>query len=161
MSAELAARAEALRAQYKNYESVPGSAYHDDTRNPSRPDLYLAPHRNKDARGNYLPRVSDHLVAFYDHDDREEVHFAGPDATRALDALQAYHAALAKRSAAPATGTDLRLLLRIVPRLKLEDVQGTPRLTVRLGDWNDVLHALGVQGLGVSGAPLVPDGTTP
>lgn len=143
MSDELIARAEAVRARYRVLESCPGSGYHDDDRNVARPERFQAPQRNG------LPRASDHLVAFFDHAG-EEVLFAGPDATRAWDALQAWFWKARQQDPLNLSGTERKLLGRIVPRLQLHD----GLLAVRLDQWNDVLAALHSEGMGISGQHL-------
>lgn len=153
MSRDLVARSEAVRARNKLLESVAGSGFHDNDRDwRGRP---VAPHRNG------LPRISDHLVPFYGEYD---VVFAGKDAGRALAALRAYQGKLAEayRQAVDSqdfgivqnfTGTDYKLM-RIVPKMAVVESDGVPTLTVRLLEWNDILHALYAEGIGLSGAPL-------
>lgn len=51
------------------------------------------------------------------------------------------------------TGTD-RKLLTIIPKISVREVDGVPRLTLWKDEWNDFLHALYAQGIGLSGAPL-------
>lgn len=147
MSADLIARANAVRTQARVLEGVPGSGYHDNDRNPARPDLFLAPQRNG------LPRASDHVVFFTDFPS-EEVVFAGPDATRALAALRAWEAKAKKRDPLTLTGTDRKLLARILPKLALDESADPVMLYVRLDAWNDVLAAIYAESVGLSGLPL-------
>lgn len=148
MSAELVRRADAIREQAKLLESVPGSGLHDSDRNPARSDLFLAPQKNG------LPRKSEHLVFFTDSPG-EEIVFAGTDAERAAAALRAWAKKIAKLDPVSLTGTERKLLTRIVPRLATTTAgDGVPLLRVRLDQWNDVLFALYAEGAGLSGAPL-------
>jgi hypothetical protein len=144
MSADLERRANALRAKAALLESVPGSGLHDSDRNPARPDLYLAPQRNG------LPRASEAVVYFTDYPG-EEVLFAPGDAARALDALRAWEAAAKKLDPMGLTGTERKLLTRILPRLA---AGADGLLRVRLDQWNDVIHALHERGVGLAGLPL-------
>ncbi len=146
--AGLVGRANAIRARAKVLEGVKGSGFHDDDRNPARTDLYLAPQRNG------LPRCSEHVVFFSDSAG-EEVLFAGADADRAGTALAEWERKARKLDPLALTGTERKLLTRILPRLKREiAADSVPVLRVRLDTWNDVLHALYAEGLGLSGAPL-------
>jgi len=154
MSAKLVERADAVRTKAKVLESVKGSGYHDDDRNVVRPDLFAAPQRNG------LPRLSEHVVYFTDRFD-EWVLFAGSDAERVAAALNAWAKRAEKLDPATLTGTERKLVTRIVPSLfggatagGLANDDGVPVLRVRRDYWNDVLHALYAEGLGVSGLPL-------
>ncbi len=148
MSADLVKRANAVRAEFKKLESVAGSGYHDNDRNPARNDLFLAPQKNG------LPRASESLVAFFDHDDMETVEFVGPDAQKADAALKNWLQKNSKGDPSNRPGTERKLILRTLPRLKLEQVDGQPRLSIWLTDWNDVLYALQAEGVAVAGLPL-------
>jgi len=144
---QLITRADALRAKYKLLESVPGSGYHDNDRNLARPDLFLAPQKNG------LSRASERVVFFADYPG-EEVLFVGEDARRALAAIQSWEKKARKIDQLSLTGTERKLLTRIVPRLAIEPLDNHELLCVRLDQWNDVLHALYAEGLGLSGLPL-------
>ncbi len=148
MSAALKKRADALRAEYKAKEAMKGTGYHDDDRNPTRNELFLAPQKNG------LPRMSDHVVGFFDHNGDEVVEFVGADAEKAFAALKSWAQKNGKGDVASKPGTERVLLMRIIPRLALEQVDGLPRLSIWLCDWNDVLHALQQEGIGVAGLPL-------
>ena len=147
MSVELIARANAVRTQARMLEGVRGSGYHDEDRNSARPDLFLAPQRNG------LPRASEHVVFFTDFSG-EEVVFVGPDATRAMAALRAWEAKAKKRDSLNLTGSERKLLSRILPKLVLDTSADPAMLYVRLDSWNDVLFALYAEGVGLSGLPL-------
>lgn len=145
MSQELLQRADAIRARNKVLESVPGSGYHENDKDHL--GRLCAPHR----RG--LQRISDHVVPFYGERD---IHFVGSDAGRVLAALQAWYDGHKTTDAATFssyTGTD-RKLLTIIPKLAAREVGGLPRLTLWKDEWNDFLHALHSQGIGLSGAPM-------
>lgn len=148
MSQELLKRADEIRAKNKVLEGVKGSGFHDDDRNVARPEMFAAPQRNG------LPRIGDHLVPFFDYDNMEQVIFVGPDAEKAMAALKTWYDR-PKGDVVSLPGTDRKLMLKVIPRLKLETVDGLPRLTIWLCDWNDVLQALYAEGIGLSGAPLV------
>lgn len=156
MWAELVKRADAIRQQAKGLEAVKGSGLHDDDRDPVNPGRFAAPQKNG------FPRQSEHVVAFFDHGSREEVHFAGPDAEKVMETLTAWRG---KPRGEPSLlpGTERKLYFRIIPSLAIVigSKDQTPRVTIPLRDWNDVLFALQDSGLGVSGAPVVHDGTTP
>lgn len=170
MSAELLKRADAIRAQWKKLELTKGSGFHDNDRNPARPELYLAPQREGYRAGDPEPekwpaKMSERLVAFFDHHDFERVTLVGPDAERALKALKAYHGKLEarlkdaeKRGQDPytaLTGTE-RKLRHLIPKLATEaDKNGPPVLKLWLSEWNDYLAALYAEGLGVNGADLI------
>jgi hypothetical protein len=146
VSTELHKRAEAIRAHYKEKESHPGTGYHDDDRNLANPQLFAAPQKNG------LPRASEHVVAFFDY-PAETVHFVGPDAERVAAAMSVW-----KNKCDGANvnlpGTNRKLFHAIIPALKVEPVEGQPRLTVRLANWNDVIYALQSEGVGITGAHL-------
>lgn len=142
--ADLISRANAIRERARTLEAVPGSGLHDTDRNPTRPEMFAAPQKNG------LPRQSEHLVFFLDLAG-EEMLFAGPDADRALTALKAWEVRTKRQDPLTLTGTERKLLARVLPRLA-PAADGT--LRVRADSWNDVLHALYAEGLGVSGAPL-------
>ncbi len=147
MSEELLRRANAIRARNKVLESVPGSGYHDNDKDHL--GRFCAPQR----RG--LPLTSDHLVPFY---SEREVHFVGPDAERAMAALQTWYDAHKTTDAAvfsSYTGTD-RKLLTVILKMAVREFDGLPRLILWKDEWNDFLHALLSQGIGLSGAPLEP-----
>jgi hypothetical protein len=157
MSAKLLERANAHRAGFKVKESVPGSGHHDNDRNPTRPDLFVAPHRKPHPTqpGQFFgTKCSEQLVAFFDHSADEEVHFVGPDADKALACVKAWLAKNAKGDLSNAPGTVRALAMRIAPKLAVRTVDGQPRLTVRLSAWNDVLHAIQAEGQDVLGLPL-------
>jgi hypothetical protein len=158
MSRELLIRAEAIKARNQVLESVPGSGYHDNDRDHR--SLLRAPHRRHLPGGQRpgtepLARISDHLVPFY---SERSIEFAGPCAERAFAALQSWYEAHRTSDAAAFssyTGTDRKLLIEI-PKLAVKSVDGLPSLTIWRDTWNDVLHALYSQGIGLSGAPLEP-----
>lgn len=160
---DLLARAAKIKERNKLLESVPGSGYHDNDRDFR--GRYMAPHKQHLPGGmneGYppLPRIGDHLVAFY---GRRDVLFVGEDAERALAAIRGYARQYLERVEADPqyiaalTGTQRKLCYDILPRLAIVD--GV--LEVWLTDWNDVLHAFDDQVIGTSGAPLKPDGSTP
>lgn len=153
MSKELIARADAVRAKHKLLESMPGTGFHDNDRNPSRPEVFAAPHKNG------LPRASEHLVPFFDHHDDEVVHFVGDDADKATSALNSWLKKNHKADVSSMPGTERKLVLKIIPRL-LASVRTPGLLTIRLSDWNDVLHALYAEGIGLSGLSVDPDQST-
>lgn len=151
MSKELWRRAEAHKVKALELEAQEGSGYHDHDRNKRLTDRFLAPQRNG------LPKLSDHLVFFT---DRRDHHFVAAHAEAALKALKAYHAKISACELDALTGTQRRLL-RLIPKLAIETVDEMPRLTLELTDWNAYVEALYEEGVGLSGAPMIPDGTTP
>jgi hypothetical protein len=152
MSKDLLRRAEAHREHNRKLEQTKGSGYHDDDGiRPTEHGRYLAPQRNG------KPRISDHLFHFTGDYD---VTFVGPCAAAALAALQAHAAQFADVDPFTLDGND-RKLLRLVPKLRIADVDGVPTLRLPRGEWNAFLHGLLSQGVGLSGAPLEHDGTTP
>jgi hypothetical protein len=145
VSQELLRRANAIRDRNRVLESVPGSGYHDNDKDHL--GRFCAPQR----RG--LPRISDHIVPFYGERD---VHFVGPDADRAMAALQKWLESHKTTDAAvfsSYTGTD-RKLLTFISNITVSNVDGFPRLVIWKDAWNDLLHALHSHGIGLSGAPL-------
>lgn len=146
MSAKLLKRANDHRAHFKNLEGVKGSGFHDDDRNPARNDLFLAPQKNGEVR------MSERLVHFTDHEEEDQC-FVGPDAEKAFAALQAWRKKC-DGSNPNLPGTDRKLFHKIIPKLAIENVDGVPRLCVWLCDWNDVVHALHAEGVGLLGLPL-------
>jgi len=155
----LVARADKLKARNAVLRSVPGSGYHDDDRDFR--GQFMAPHRRhlpggQDYGAPPLPPIDDHVVAFY---GERQIVFAGDDAARVIKALEDWHRAHLTSEVGRLmsyTGTQRKLLM-FIPTLALED--GV--LAIWRDTWNDVLHALDVQGVGTTGAPLAPDGTTP
>jgi hypothetical protein len=142
MLESLVARAEAIRARGKVLESVPGSGYHVNDRDHTG-TKYLAPQRN----GFNGP--GENLVPFLGERD---VIFAGSDAPKALAAIRAWAAKYEVLSPHQMTGTQQKMIYAIIPRLAVKD----ELLTIWLSDWNDVLEALTSQGVGLSGADLIP-----
>ncbi len=93
-----------------------------------------------------------------DHNARQVV-FAGDCATKAMDALKAYadkHKVrldqFMKTGNNPLTGQEVKLV-RTIPRLVIVN----DLLTIWLDQWNDILHALYEQGIGITGAPYAAD----
>jgi hypothetical protein len=145
VSQELLQRADAIRARNKVLESVPGSGYHDNDKDHL--GRFCAPQRKG------LPLISNHIVPFYGERD---VQFVGFDAERAMAALETWydkHKTTDAAVFASYTGTD-RKLLTVIPKLAVREVDGLPRLILWKDEWNDFLHALYSQGIGLSGAPL-------
>ena len=162
-TADLIKRANEFRAKYRALEKQRGSGYHDEDRNPANPSLYGSPQRNGSPVGSdpppegWAPRMSDRLVAFFDHDGAETVTLVGDDATRAHSVLQAWLKKNGKGDPSNLPGTQRKLILRLLPQLALTQTDGHPRLTVWLCDWNDVLHALQAENADVAGLPLEPE----
>jgi len=156
---QLVARSDKIKARNAILESVPGSGYHDEDRDFR--GQWCSPQRRhlpggQDYGAQPLPRISEHAVPFY---AERRIVFAGDCAERVLAALLAWHAAHRTTDIGRLmayTGTQ-RKLLTIFPTLAIED--GV--LVIWRDIWNDVLYALDAQGIGLTGAPLVPDGTTP
>lgn len=149
-------RAKAMKERNKLMESVPGSGFHDNDRDAygklAAPHMRHLPGGMMDG-GRPLPRISDHAIAFM---DRRDVKFSGPCAEQVLKALKSYRERYAKAPASELTGTTIKLV-GLIPTLGIKDDQ----LLIFREDWNDVLHALDETGVGVSCAPMEPDGTTP
>lgn len=143
MYQELLKRAEELRSRNRLQETVRGSGYHDEDRDHR--GQYLAPQRNG------LPRVSEHLIAFYGEYD---VLFLGGDAGDAFNRLQAWALKHKEDLYDVNCPGSYRKLLKIIPKQKLEERDGVPVLSLRLLEWNDFLLALYEMGLGISGLPL-------
>lgn len=97
------------------------------------------------------------LVVFHGDDD---VRFIGPCADAALEAFRSHYAKLQASPPDAVTGTQ-RKLLRLIPKLAVTTADGVQTLTLRLGEWNAYLEALYAEGVFVTGAPFVHDGTTP
>lgn len=161
MSKALLERAEKLRAKFKALEAKRGSGHHPEDTDPSQAHLDVRLRRKVAPTHQGLPFASTHLMAFFDHDDLEQVHFVGPDAEAALAAVQGWAKQQGPVHNLPPDR--LNLVLKTIPSLKLDNADGLPRLTVWLCDWNAVLLALTEAGVGISGGPLVHDGldTTP
>lgn len=146
MTEGLVKRADAIRARNKLMETIPGSGMHDkDAGSP---------------QNSGLSRGGEHVVPFFDYDDGECVHFAGQDAMKVMDALGAW-LAKPKGDISSLPGTDRKLVLRIIPRLGKDSLDNPYWMCVPLNVWNDVLYALHAEGVGLTGAPFVDDGTTP
>lgn len=150
----LLSRAEALRESARRLEATPGSGHHDRDTDPTDRSRLVAPQHQRSAHakgpGALLPRLSEHLIAFWGEHD---VTFLGGDASRAAQALAAYLARYKDVPPYQLTGTEQKLVYRYLPRLAPWDWDGTPALSVRLGEWNDLLHALYEMGVGVTGTP--------
>lgn len=143
MFSELLKRRDAVIARNHVLESVPGSGYHDDDRFNG---VLCSPQRKG------LPRISLHVVPFY---DRRDVHFVGKDAVEVLSGLQDW-----VKDHKPNTPEDLQSLaekgswvklLVEVPKLKLAQVDGIDVLSLELGTWNDFKDGLYEMGFGFTG----------
>lgn len=146
MSHELLARAEALKARNRLLVTVPGSGYHDDDRNPTRPHLFAA-------QQHYgLKPVSENLVVFFGEYD---VTFVGDDAHAALAALRGWYDQNEIRDPWEMQGTEMKML-RHVPRLAIADAGGVPVLTLRRELWNDYLWVLEKMKISLTGNPETP-----
>jgi hypothetical protein len=155
----LIARADKIKARNVILESVKGSGYHDDDRD-FRGQFCSPQKRHLPGGQDYgalpLPPISQHCVPFY---DRRQVVFVGDCAERVLAALRQWHADHITADISRLmsyTGTEQKLLT-VIPELTVED----GRLAVWRDTWNDVHYALEQRGIGFTGAPLIPDGTTP
>ena len=74
----------------------------------------------------------------------------------ALNALQVWyesHRTTDASAFSSYTGTE-RKLLTVIPKMAISAVDGIPRLILWKDVWNDLLHAIYSQGIGLSGAPL-------
>jgi hypothetical protein len=156
MSKQLAERADAIRARFKELEAKPGSGYHDADRHYVRIDLVEHPaNRFVAPQKNGLPPASKHLVAFFDHQE-ETVTFAGDDAGKALAAIGAWSARFEGVNPHDLPGTQRKLLTKIIPRLKVTEADGSRALVIRMGDWNDVHFALEAEMVGIQGSSVDP-----
>lgn len=152
MSKDLLRRCEAHKAQNKETENTKGTGFHNQDTDPTNRSRLLAPQHNG------LPALSEHLI-FYHCD--EDIRFVGPDATAAMGALQKWFNFNKDRKPFEMTGTEQKLVYSYIPKLRLQDVDGVATLVINRGWWNDILHVLYLERLGVCGAPLEHDGTTP
>ncbi len=155
MSQKLAAVAEKVRARYAALEDAPGSAFHESTIHDTGLSKHLvAPQhqRNDLADGKKWPKASEHLVHFSGID---EIHFVGSDAMQAHAAIQARVAALQEiyDKGGYLDGTD-RTVLQHGRRLTLTGGDGSPHLTIPRQLWNDFIHALHSQNVGLHGVTL-------
>ena len=157
---DLLARAAALIERNKVLQSVPGSGYHD-----TDVDFHgklVAPHMRhlpggQEPGAQSLPPISDHVIAFF---GERSVVFVGPCAERVLAALRAYrdkYSAMLMdfvegRSGYQLKGTEYKLV-REIPKLIIKDGE----LTLWLDTWNDFLHALYEQDIGITGAPYATE----
>lgn len=148
MSQDLIKRADELRSRFKVLESVKNSGYHDEDRDHVRTDRHIAPQKNG------FPPASQHLVMFTDYIE-ENVHFAGRDAEKVMACLKEWESENKGLDFFSATGTDKKLIIRIIPRLKVVD--GV--LTIRLSEWNDVLSVLVAKKVGLQGRAYIDDGS--
>lgn len=160
---QLLSRADKVRAQFREWEThkqpdgTRGYGYHDTDVDLSQKHQDHRLQRKVAPQMNGLPKASESAVYFHDHEDLEQIHFVGPDADRVFKALQAW-LGKPKGKLHSMTGTLLKLTTEIVPKMKLENHDGTPWLTFWLCDWNDVVYALNEMKVGICGAPLVHDG---
>lgn len=143
---EMLARVKQIRERALVLESVPNSGYHDEDRNPARPEKYLAPQRNG------WPRLSENLVNFYAEYD---IIFVGPDAEKALAAL--YEWCDLNKNRDPwelsQNGTEAKMV-RMIPKLKLSKNDCVPVLSLRRELWNDFLYVLHKMKVGLTGTPF-------
>lgn len=151
-------RADAVRARNKILESVPGSGFHDNDRDWS--NRLAAPHRRHQVGGMTegkpaLPRISEHVVCF---NSRYQITFAGTDAVEVLEAFQLFRTkTMAHKKYSLMTGTELKMVEEIAEM----QIDADGNLTLDRATWNDYLYVWDEMGIGISCAPLVPDGTTP
>ena len=117
---KLWSRAKTLIDRNTIVESVPGSGFHDNDvimGKPSAPQKRIDPNDKTGRR--YLPRISEHCVAFY---GERQVVFVGEHAVRVHEALKQYRENYKTAEAetfASYTGTQRKLLVEI-PKLKVE-----------------------------------------
>jgi hypothetical protein len=156
-SKDMLERVAKVKARNAILETVPKSGYHENDRD-CRGNFCAPQHRFNPIRPDgvsKLPRLSVHIVPFW---DTRTVVFVGTCAARALGALRDYYTYLASLADLD-TGVD-RKLVKAIPDLKLVDVEGVERLTIFKDEWNDYLYALQWMGVGLTGIPMVHDGTT-
>lgn len=148
---DLTARADDLRACFKRLEGIRGTGYHDEDRDLTQ--QHLGPHARKVApQANGLSRCSEQPVAFTDFEE-EQVFFAGEDADKVMALLTEFHAKYKSMDMTNAPGTIRKLILKIIPKLKVND----GLLMIWLCDWNDVLWLLENSKVGILGRAFVED----
>lgn len=160
MSQELLDRAEKYRAKWLEKELTPGSGHHPEDRDPSQGHLQHKSLMAKCAPSEKgEPKYSERVVCFGD-EESETFCFVGDDAKKVFDAMQAWLKKL-KTPLHSCTGTMLKLATFIVPKAKLCDVGGVPRLTFKQNVFNDVHACLEGMKVGVAGAPMARDTDDP
>lgn len=144
MSKEWLKRIDEVRQRARILESVPGSGFHDNDRN-SITGEYCSPQRKGKCR------LSENPVAF--HDERD-VHFIGEDAERVAKAIEEYAKKIAALPMDSLEGSQRQILARVkARRLRIHEVDGAPRLTLWMQEWNDWLYAIEECGIGITGLP--------
>ena len=146
MSKEMLRQADEIRARFAVMESVPGSGYHDNDRNPTKNDIKIAPQANgyNKASLNLVPFVGEY-----------EVVFVGEDADKALEILRKWVATRLD----PETGlTQKEAKMRAaINKLHVRDVVEVPRLILRKPLWNDYMWILDTMGQGLSSLPFTEE----
>jgi hypothetical protein len=162
MSKAFLDRRDKLIARHKVLESVKGSGYHDDDKFEGKlcaPQSIHLPGGPKVGQPP-LPRISDHVVAFYA--DRT-VAFVGADVVKVQDAFKSWldrHAPTNPAQIADLTGTDKKLLVEI-PKVAATENEGVATLVLWRDVFNDFVTALYAEGVGLSGLSAADTSTDP
>lgn len=145
-------RAVALRERFKTLESVRGSGYHDADTSPVDGKTLIAPQKNG------LPKASEQLVFFCD--SIEECNwFVGDDAKTAFKILRDWLERSHRTDLTTATGTVRKLALKLIPRLKLQEIEGVAALMIWHSDWNDFHMVFDEAACGLQGRAFEEDGS--
>lgn len=152
VSQELEVVANQFREEARNREKYPGTGYHVDDRNPTKPDIYLAQQRRptEGSSVKFFCKASENVTAFTGEFD---VVFIGEDSEKVLKTLKEW-AEETSRSNPEDITLKQRKMLKYISRISLTTKDEIPRLILRKALWADYIHILSLQGQGVFGYPL-------
>ena len=140
MIGELLKRAQEIKQRNALLASTPGTGYHDNDR--------IAPQN----RNPPQPRLDNHLVRF--QDQRGDLHFVGDDALAVVEAIKrAADHCQQNFGSSRMPGSEFKIMMTLPKRYSAAESNGdgVPHLLIWHEDWNDVLFAFEIVGLGVTG----------
>ena len=152
MSQEMQKVADQLREDSRQKEKYLGTGFHDNDRNPTKPDIFVAQQRKliENSPDKFFCKASENVVAFTGEFD---VVFVGEDAEKVLKCCRQWAESLEDYREEDITEKQ-RKFKRYISKMEVTTKDGEVRLTLRKALWNDYAHILYSQGQGIFGQPL-------
>ena len=152
MSQDMQLVADQIRDEARNKEKYRGTGFHDDDRNPTKPDIFIAQQRKliENSTDKYFCKASENVVAFTGEFD---VVFVGEDAEKVLQCCRKWSDSLKDYREEDITEKQ-RKFRRYISKMEVTSKDSQVRLTLRKALWNDYAHILYSQGQGIFGQPL-------
>ena len=146
--------ADQIREKALNMEKYPGTGFHDNDRNPTRPDIFVAQQKQLvENSDKFFCKRSEDLVFFQGEYD---VALVGDDCTKALDVLQQWASKI--NSLPPeAVSPKAHKMRKCMAKLKITEVDGIARLIFRRPLWMDYVSIFYEMGQGVTGQPFTEE----